>query len=302
MRDLADLLTEQSSFCQAVQARDIHRAASIAAKLASRCNSPQHLKTPDAPYSADPQDVYGLQEDMLAVEEMIPWACVRKIWKSKRGSWRREVKQTSSIRGFAKLLKDVRQALLITGDVQFTSSAEFTLKTAWKAQLEKCVDGTARASTLDGVWLEFKTNVNGWLTSMTAEAQQERLNLNQADKGQGVATEQFGTARDTVAPGLIVRAMERARGSLLCVPVESMLGECPAVRLAAVREVLGKKRDGKGEGGGEGEGEGGQDGMREGDEGVGVVMAEDSFDSGASTGADADEVLTDVDDVFDMLV
>jgi hypothetical protein len=42
--------------------------------------------------------------------------------------------------------------------------------------------------------------------------------------------------------------------------------------------------------------------MREGDEGVGVVMAEDSFDSGASTGADADEVLTDVDDVFDMLV
>ena len=79
MRDLADLLTEQSSFCQAVQARDIHRAASIAAKLASRCNSPQHLKTPDAPYSADPQDVYGLQEHMLADEEMIPWAGVRKI-------------------------------------------------------------------------------------------------------------------------------------------------------------------------------------------------------------------------------
>ena len=38
------------------------------------------------------------------------------------------------------------------------------------------------------------------------------------------------------------------------------------------------------------------------EKGVGVVMAEDSFDSGASTGADADEVLTDVDDVFDMLV
>lgn len=302
MRGLADLLTEQDSFCQAVTAKNIRLAAQIAARIASRANSPQHLSTPDLPYSPDPQDVYGLQEDMLAVEEMIPWACVRKVWKNKRGSWRREVKQTSSVRGFAKLLKDLRQVQLISGDVNFANSEAYTLKTAWKQQLENCASGTARASTLDGVWLEFKMNMTAWITSMTMHAQEERLAMATVQSSGGGA-EQFGTARDTVAPGLIVRVLERHQGSLLHVPVESMLGDCPAVRLAAMREVLGRKKAQEGdECGREEDGEDGETARAVGAMGVARTMEgdESEFDSGVST--DEDEALTDFDEMFDTLL
>lgn len=309
MRDLADLLSDSSGFCHAVQAQDIRQAASIAARLVattSHSNSPRH-KTPDVPYSSDPGDVYGLQEDMLALEEMIPWACVRKIWKNKRSSWRREVRQTSSIRGFAKLLKELRLAQLMTGDMGFVNSEQFTLKTAWKNQLEACVTGSGRASVLDGVWLEFKMNVQSWLTNMSAEAQQERVLAMQPGGLSGVDTVE-GAARDVVAPALIVRVMETHAGDLASVPVESMLGACPAVRLAAVRSVLAKKRErGKADQGSDQdrgmdvEGVGGVEGAEgaEGVEGVEGVAPEASFDSGMSTD---DEALTDVDDLLDILL
>lgn len=296
MRDLADLLSDSSGFCHAVQAQDIRQAASIAARLVattSHSNSPRH-KTPDVPYSSDPGDVYGLQEDMLALEEIIPWACVRKIWKNKRSSWRREVRQTSSIRGFAKLLKELRHAQLMTGDVVFVNSEHFTLKTAWRNQLEACLTGTGRASVLDGVWLEFKMNVHSWLTSTSAEAQHERM-LAMQPGGLSAPDMIEGTARDTVAPALIVRVMETHAGDLLSVPVESMLGACPAVRLAAVRSVLAEKRErGKMEGTEEGTPGDGEHGMD-----VGRTAPEDSFDSGMSTD---DEALTDVDDVLNILL
>ena len=305
MRGLADILSDSSGFCQAVQAQDIRQAASIAARLVattSHSNSPRH-KTPEVPYSSDPGDVYGLQEDMLALEEIIPWACVRKIWKNKRSSWRREVRQTSSIRGFAKLLKELRHAQLMGGDLNFVNSEHFTLKNAWKTQLENCISGTARPSTLDGIWLEFKSNVHAWLTSVTAEAHQERM---MAAQSSGLVTSDTvgGAGRDTVAPRLIVRLMERHDGNLLHVPVESMMGSFPAVRLAAVRDVLLKK-------GSSGKDDGKEDGKQGGKEGedaaketkeqdvcMGLLPA-DSFDSGLSTD---DEALTDVDDVFDMLL
>ena len=295
MRDLADLLSDSSGFCQAVHAQDIRQAASIAARLVattSHSNSPRH-KTPDVPYSSDPGDVYGLQEDMLALEEIIPWGCVRKMWKNKRSSWRREVRQTSSICGFAKLLKELRHAQLMTGDVGFANSEQFTLKTAWRNRLEACVTGTGRAPVLDGVWHEFKMNVHGWLTSMTAEAQQERMLALHSGVHSGVHSAPDmveGTARDTVASALIVRVMETHAGDLLSVPVEGMLGACPAVRLAAVRSVLAKKRE-RGDKGGDNDADGGVD--------VELLAPEDSFDSGLST---EDEALTDVDDVLDILL
>jgi hypothetical protein len=99
-----------------------------------------------------------------------------------------------------------------------------------------------------------------------------------------------GAARDVVAPALIVRVMETHAGDLASVPVESMLGACPAVRLAAVRSVLAKKRE-------RGKADQGSDQDRGMD--VEGVAPEASFDSGMSTD---DEALTDVDDLLDILL
>lgn len=165
--------------------------------------------------------------EVLGLEDIIPWNSVRRTWKSKRTSWRRQVKQTEVLADFAMRLKELRAALLT--DEQPLPGCGST----WRAQLELCIQGKGSYGLLAAAWEEMRSTIRAWLEGRSKPATVSAAAL------------QAGAVR-------AVRAMQavmaggggggdpggEADAALLQVPLESIVGHDSGAGLHAVRHAI----------------------------------------------------------------
>ncbi|KAL4425011.1 hypothetical protein ABPG77_002896 [Micractinium sp. CCAP 211/92] len=160
--------------------------------------------------------------EVLGLEDVIPWDSVRRAWKTRRTTWRRQVKQTEVLSEFALRLKELRAALLT--DEQPLPGCGST----WRAQLEVCIQGKGSYGLLAAAWEELRSTVRNWLEGRNKPA------------AVSAAALQAGAVR-------AVRAMQAALGggaggdadsALLQVPLESIVGHDSGAGLGAVRHAI----------------------------------------------------------------
>lgn len=209
-----------------------------------------------------PNTVRALQAEMLEFEEMIPWNCVRKIWKNKRATWRRQVRQTVYISGFSIRIKELKQAILIEDNSIMGCGPE------WASCLDLCYRGLGSSGQLDSVWDELKTAIQSWMYFNSPVSTRGEIDSLPAS----IALETLHTAVQ------LTESSDKA-STLLQVPLESMIG-LHSERLMSIRESLEAKIQ-----------------KRVVDGGESKVIKVDTFDSGAETD---EEALTDVDEAYDV--
>ena len=111
-------------------------------------------------FNTDPNSIIELVRlQLVQAEDSVPWTAVRKHWKGKRNSWRKAVKQASTVPELGKGIKEFRAALC--GD----SSAAVECSTNWQDSLELCCQGQGTHLLLQGVWAELQPKVSDWLQS-----------------------------------------------------------------------------------------------------------------------------------------
>lgn len=209
-----------------------------------------------------PNLVRSLQTEMLELEEVIPWNYVKKIWKNKRATWRRQVKQTNHISGFAMKMKELKQAMLIDENIVMGCGPE------WTSCLDLCAKDLGSSSQLDSVWDELKTAIQSWIyftSTMSTHGEIDSLPASMALK--------------TLQAALLSTESSHRASTLLQVPLESMIG-LHSERLVSVRDSLEAQL---------------QQCIVHGKE---LKMELEDFDSGEETDEDA---LTDVDETYDVL-
>lgn len=158
-----------------------------------------------------------MKQEILELEDMIPWTCVRRSWRNRRAAWRRQVKQVELVAGFASKLKELRQALLIE------DTALIGCGPSWRNQLELCIQGRGSASQLALVWDEMKGTVRGWLFGP---------NFTQTKYDSMPVSAAFSAMQHTL----------RDYGSdILQVPLESMV-HADTSRLLGIREAIEMER------------------------------------------------------------
>jgi hypothetical protein len=209
-----------------------------------------------------PNLVRSLQTEMLELEEVIPWNHVKKIWKNKRAAWRRQVKQTNHISGFATKIKDLKQAMLIDDNVFMGCGPE------WTTCLDLCAQDLGSSSQLDSVWDELKTAIHSWIYFTSPVSIHGEIDSLPAS-----------IALEALQGAVLSTPSSHKASTLLQVPIESMIG-LHSERLLGVRDSLEVQLqkcivDGKG-----------------------PRMELENFDSGAETD---EEALTDVDETYDVL-
>jgi hypothetical protein len=110
-----------------------------------------------APTMALGPGVRSVKQEILHMEEAIPWTYVKRAWRNKRTSWRRQVKATELVTDLALRLRELRNALLL--DEGFFTGCGRT----WHNQLEVCIDGRGSAAVLLSLWDEMKNAIASWL-------------------------------------------------------------------------------------------------------------------------------------------
>ncbi len=156
-----------------------------------------------------------VKQEMLDVEDAIPWAAVRRVWRTKRTAWRRQVKQTELIAELAVRLRELRAALTPDdADAGFVGCAA-----VWRAQVEACARGRGAAPLLAACWEEMKQAIRSWLDGTGPDA---------------------GTARAVRALHAALRAGGGA-DALLQAPLEAVVGG-DAAALHAVRQAIELER------------------------------------------------------------
>ncbi|KAL4542012.1 hypothetical protein Ndes2526B_g06499 [Nannochloris sp. 'desiccata'] len=240
-------LLRDNTFCAAVQTSQLHAAAAAAVKVL-RNFGPQMggFKRPadrrhgsrDYPsdgfrgspsYAGMGSGVRSMKQEVLQLEEAIPWTCVRRNWRSKRTGWRKLVKQTELVSDFAARLKELRTALL-ADDHTFVGCGP-----AWRSHLESCIQGRGSAAALVSVWDEMKNTIRSWLSGSGAIS----------GPAGGFVTPS-GPAPSADSAGRAVLALQRAvkHGSteaLLQAPLESIMGH-DGCSLHAVRQAIELER------------------------------------------------------------
>lgn len=101
--------------------------------------------------------VRSVKQEILHMEEAIPWTCVKRAWRNKRTSWRRQVKATELVTDLAVRLRELQMALLVE-EGAFTGCNR-----TWQNQLEVCIEGRGSATLLLSVWDEMKNAIASWL-------------------------------------------------------------------------------------------------------------------------------------------
>lgn len=279
-------LVQDKLFITAVQTSQLHAAAAAAVKL---CKSyfashttqdhkkqgiparnglpttryPSHAVA-GAPYhSGIGPAVRSMKQEVLLLEDSIPWTHVHRTWRNKRTTWRRRVKQTELVTDFAVRLKDLRSALL-TEDV----SSFIGCGPTWRAQLESCAQGRGTAVLLISVWDEMKNTIRSWIQGSSVvpagiagpAVVSPSAGTNNAmavahANGNGTAAAAAATAINhvghahgnvTATSGRAVQALQAAikDGSadvLLQTPLESIVGN-DTQNLHAVRQVIELER------------------------------------------------------------
>ncbi len=102
-----------------------------------------------------------LRREMLQLEEAIPWTAVRKHWRTKRSSWRRAVRESSSVAAMANCLQDLHAALLVHAlpGPPATGRAMLNLGPVWQQSLTSCMEGGEKHAMLLALWNDFKKQV-----------------------------------------------------------------------------------------------------------------------------------------------
>ena len=101
----------------------------------------------------------AVQKQLMEVEDSVPWTAVRKHWKGKRNSWRKAVRQASSVPELGKCIKELKAALCSD------SNAAVECSTTWQESLEDCCQGNGSHLLLHGVWGELQPKIFEWLQS-----------------------------------------------------------------------------------------------------------------------------------------
>jgi hypothetical protein len=228
-RHFFEILMGDDGFLSAIQNQNAEQAAFAAALVVedwSNTYSEHQVRKP-APlkhhsvggqgYNIDAQ-FSALQREMLELEEVIPWNCVRKIWKNKRATWRRQVKQMSHIPGLASKIKELKSAILMDDNLLLGCGPE------WSSKLDVCLQGMGSSLQLTAIWDEMKTSVQTWMYSASRMS-----NIGEID-----------SIPTTIAVNAMKNALQSCgaqRSSLLQVPIESMIGSHSG-RLLGIREAV----------------------------------------------------------------
>lgn len=311
---LLQALVQDKLFIASVQTGQLHAAAAAAVKAFRSFTGNQ---TADGRHSVDRRfgnggvrygngsggvvlgpAVRSMKQEVLQIEDAIPWTLVRRTWRNKRTAWRKQVKQTELVADFAARLKELKEFLL-TDEATFIGCGP-----VWKNQLESCVQGRGSAALLASVWDEMKNTIRSWLASSgNASSIHEARTL-------GL---KFGDSRVSLhgappGPESTSRAIKALQASirignvdaLLQAPLESIVGNDTSA-LHTVRQAVELERRIVSSR---------IAAMRSGDDVdnhplsfFGKIRApwEDSdFDSGADTDMEDDDDMTDLDSEFDL--
>ncbi len=115
------------------------------------------------PGSLQRQEVLeAVQRQLVEAEDSVPWTAVRKHWKGKRNSWRKVVRQASSVPDLGKCIKELKAALCNDGSAAVECSA------TWQESLEDCCQGSGSHLLLHGVWGELQPKIFEWLQSRSS--------------------------------------------------------------------------------------------------------------------------------------
>lgn len=174
-----------------------------------------------------------MKQEVLQLEDAIPWTLVRRNWRNKRTQWRRQVKQTELVADFAARLKELRLSLL-TEDATFIGCGP-----TWRGQLDSCIQGRGSAVLLATVWDEMKNTIRSWLHG-AAVGSPGSGPLGMASPGGGVSV------HIPASSGRAVRALQAAvrqggTEALLQTPLESIVGN-DTQNLHAVRQAIELER------------------------------------------------------------
>lgn len=103
-----------------------------------------------------------VQRQLVEAEDLVPWTAVRRHWKGKRNTWRKAVRQASSIPELGRCIKELKAALTSDGSAAVDCSA------TWQESLEDCCQGNASHLLLHGVWGELHPKICDWLQNRSS--------------------------------------------------------------------------------------------------------------------------------------
>ena len=103
-----------------------------------------------------------VQKQLVEAEDSVPWTAVRRHWKGKRNTWRKAVRQASSIPELGKCIKELKAALTSDG------SAAVECRATWQESLEDCCQGHGSDLLLHGVWGELHPKIFDWLQNRSS--------------------------------------------------------------------------------------------------------------------------------------
>ncbi|PRW55942.1 hypothetical protein C2E21_4909 [Chlorella sorokiniana] len=255
---LVQQLVQDKSFLTAVQTSQLHAAATAAVRLLQAhftAASGEFKRPPDRRREAYVDDVLmrpaaaprggslvvqrqmveprhrealrGMRLEVLALEDVIPWNSVRRTWKTKRTTWRRQVKQTEVIADFATRLKELKAALLT--EEQALPGCGST----WRAQLEVCIQGKGSYGLLSAAWEEMRNTVRSWLEGRSKPPAQSATQL-QASAARAVRAMHAALA----SPSGLAPSDAAADAALVQVPLESIVGGDSGAALQAVQQAI----------------------------------------------------------------
>ena len=103
-----------------------------------------------------------VQKQLVEAEDSVPWTAVRRHWKGKRNTWRKAVRQASSIPELGKCIKELKAALTSDGSAAVECSA------TWQESLEDCCQGHGSHLLLHGIWGELHPKIFDWLQNRSS--------------------------------------------------------------------------------------------------------------------------------------
>ncbi|KAL3139816.1 hypothetical protein ABBQ38_004114 [Trebouxia sp. C0009 RCD-2024] len=106
--------------------------------------------------------VETVQKQLVEAEDSVPWTAVRRHWKGKRNTWRKAVRQASSIPELGRCIKELKAALTNDGSAALECSA------TWQESLEDCCQGNGSHLLLHGVWGELHPKIYDWLQNRSS--------------------------------------------------------------------------------------------------------------------------------------
>eukprot|EP00897_Mesotaenium_endlicherianum_P005215 jgi/Mesen1/4721/ME000241S03760 len=95
---------------------------------------------------------------MLRLELQLPWTCVKRAWRTRRATWRRAVKESTTLGEVAARMGEFRSVLLLEGAGQISDAG-------WGRQLARAQSGAGDHARLQALWRQLHDDVAQWLAT-----------------------------------------------------------------------------------------------------------------------------------------